>query len=252
MSAARDAAVAGHRDRFPQTRRSAVLATRSRDARERRQAFEVLVTQYWRPVYKYLRIRWRQSDEDAKDSTQGFFTKAIDKGYFASFDPEKGTFRTFLRTCLDRWVANERKAAGRLKRAGDAVVLGLDFTDAEGEIRQLSIPDGLSLDDYFHQEWVRSFFSLVVEDLRRELATEGKDVYFTIFERYDLEPPSDKKATYKDLAAELGIQATDVTNHLASARRRFRRRVLSRLREVTVSEEEFETEARHLLGGAAP
>lgn len=237
--------------RFPKTRRSAVLATRSHDAGERRQAFELLVSQYWKPVYKYLRIRWRKSDEDAEDSTQEFFATAIDKGYFASFDPGKGTFRTFLRTCLDRWVANEKKAASRLKRAGSALVRGLDFTDAEGEIRQLAIPDGVTPDQYFHQEWVRSFFGLVVEDLRRELAAEGKGVYFTVFERYDLEPPSGARVTYRELALELGIAPTDVTNHLASARRRFRRLVLARLREVTVTEEEYESEARQLLGGPA-
>lgn len=237
--------------RFPVTRRSAVLATRSDDERERGWAFETLVAQYWKPVYKYLRIRFRLSNEDAKDHTQGFFAKAIEKGYFAAFDPAKGTFRTFLRTCLDRFVANERKAASRLKRAGDALTESLDFTDAEGELRQREIPDGVSLDEFFHREWVRSFFALAVEALRRELEAEGKQVYFTVFERYDLEGPSGPKVTYRDLAEELGIAVTDVTNHLASARRRFRRLVLAKLREISASDAEFESEARELLGGTA-
>lgn len=244
----RDTAIGGPGGRFPVTRKSAVLATRSDDEGERGWAHETLVDLYWKPVYKYLRIRYRFSNEDAKDHTQGFFAKAIEKRYFAAFDPAKGTFRTFLRTCLDRWVANEKKAAGRQKRAGNALVESLDFTDAEGEIRQREIPDGMSLEEYFHREWVRSFFALAVDALRRELEAEGKEVYFTLFERYDLEPPSGAKVTYRDLADELGIAVTDVTNHLASARRRFRRLVLARLREVSASDAEFESEARELLG----
>jgi hypothetical protein len=39
-----------------------------------------------------------------------------------------------------------------------------------------------------------------------------------------------------------------VTNHLAWARREFRRVVLDTLREMTASEDEFRREARDLLG----
>ena len=51
------------------------------------------------------------------------------------------------------------------------------------------------------------------------------------------------------LAAELGLTATTVTNHLAAMRRQFRKHVLNRLRDLTTTEEEFEFEARRLLGG---
>jgi len=41
-----------------------------------------------------------------------------------------------------------------------------------------------------------------------------------------------------------------VTNHLAAMRRQFRRIVLERLRDLTTTDEEFEAEARRLLGSA--
>ena len=50
---------------FPATRHSVLEAARSPDPEERRRAFGVLVASYWTPVYKYLRLRWRQSAEDA-------------------------------------------------------------------------------------------------------------------------------------------------------------------------------------------
>lgn len=235
--------------RFPETRRSAVLALGSDLAEERSRAYGILVSSYWKPIYKYLRLKWRESDEDARDSTQGFFAIAFEKGYFAKYDPDRGLFRTYLRTCLDGYVANQRKAAKRIKRGGSVQLLSLDFQEAEGEIRRCQVPDEASMDDFFQQEWARSVFSLSVEDLRQDCFSKGQQVHFQIFQRYDLESPAaGERATYADLAAEFGIASTDVTNYLASVRRRFRRFVLDKLRDLTASEREFRQEARALLG----
>ena len=99
--------------RFPATRHSAVLAAQSTDLIERERGLAILLETYWRPAYKYLRIRFRESNEDAKDLTQAFFTRALEKDFFAGYDPEKGSFRTYLRTRLDRFVSNEKKSASR-------------------------------------------------------------------------------------------------------------------------------------------
>ena len=65
------------REGFPTTRGSILLAVGSTDADVRRQAWEVLVTAYWKPVYKYLRVRWRTTPEDAEDLIQAFFARHI-------------------------------------------------------------------------------------------------------------------------------------------------------------------------------
>jgi hypothetical protein len=49
-----------------------------------------------------------------------------------------------------------------------------------------------------------------------------------------------------------GLPVTQVTNHLAWARREFRRHVLAALRSLTGSEEEFRLEVRELLGVDPP
>ena len=56
------------------------------------------------------------------------------------------------------------------------------------------------------------------------------------------------RLTYEHLAREFGLAVTDITNHLAFARREFRRITLATLREMTANEEEFRREARTLLG----
>jgi RNA polymerase sigma factor (sigma-70 family) len=225
-----------------------VRAAGSADPDTRRRAFEALVAAYWKPVYKYLRLKWRAPEEDAEDLTQGFFALAFEKGFFDRFDPERARFRTYLRACLDGFVANERKSAHRLKRGGGAEHVSLDFAGAEAELGRQPPPEG-DMEEYFHREWVRSLFGLAVEALRRRCAEAGKTVSFALFERYDLDGPDAARGpSYAELAREMGIAETQVTNHLAWARREFRRLVLEALEEATGSEEEFRAEARLLLG----
>jgi len=233
---------------FPATRNSLLVATRSGDPEERRRAFGVLVASYWKPVYKYLRLRWRASAEDAEDLTQGFFARAFEKGFFDTFDPARARFRTFLRTCLDAHVANVRVAARRLKRGGAMQTLSLDFATAEGELGlQPAATDG-DMEAYFHREWVRSVFGMAVDALRQQAEAKGRSAAFEVFRRYDLEEAEEDRPTYADLGQALGLPATQITNHLSAMRREFRALVLDSLREQCASESEFRAEARALLG----
>ena len=226
---------------FPSTRHSVIHAARSTDTQERRRAWNTLIEAYWKPVYKHVRLKWNASNEDAADLTQGFFALAMEKGFFESYDAQRASFRTFLRTCLDGYVANEQKAAGRLKRGGPLVAL--DFDTAEHELER-AVAGGLTAEDCFHREWVRSLFSMAVDALGQNYEKEGRSVYFRLFERYDL---SDESVTYDQLAAEFGISYTSVVNYLAAARRRFRKILLEKLRDITGDDREFENEARYLL-----
>ncbi len=244
-----ETAIGGAASRFPETRHSIVAAVGSGDPAARERAFGALVESYWKPVYKYVRVEWRIANEEAKDLTQGFFAAALEKGFFDRYDAGRARFRTFLRTCLDGFVANQRKAAGRLKRGGGVEVLPLDFEGADGELREHPIPAGTDPEELFQREWARSLFGLAVEQLRGELDVAGKAGDFRLFERYDLEGvESGEKITYGDLAAEFGLTVTQVTNRLAAVRRRFRALVLERLRGLCTSDEEFRAEARDLLG----
>jgi RNA polymerase sigma factor (sigma-70 family) len=229
------------------TSHSAIIAARSDDPEMRQRAFATIVEGYWKPVYKYVRIKWQAANEDAKDLTQGFFAAAIEKDYFRSYDPAKASFQTFIRACLDGFVANQRKSEQRLKRGGGADHFSLDFSEAENEF-SLQLVSEITPEEFFHREWVRSLFALAIETLRRHYADKGTSVYFELFELYDLREDSEPKTSYAALATEFGLTTSDVTNYLAAARRGFRKIVLAKLREITATEEEFQHEARALLG----
>jgi len=232
---------------FPPTRGSAVVAARSGDAVERRIGLERIAAAYWKPVFKLLRVRWNKSREDAEELTQEFFARMIEKDFLAGYDPAKGRLRTYLRTCVDAVAMNDARDAGRLKRGGDTQLVSLDFEMAEGELKRGGPAAPGRSDDLFEQEWVRSLLALALDRLRTECEARGKTTPYRLFERYDV-AELDPRPTYAQLASELGIASTDVTNHLAWARREFRRIVLDTLRDMTASEEEFRREARALLG----
>src|SRR5690349_14770603 len=110
---------------FPQTRHSLVAELASSRPDVRRAAYDGLVNAYWKPVFKYVRLKWHADPDESADLVQGFFLRAYEKDFFADFDPAKARFRTFLRLCLDGFVANERKAARRLKRGGNRDLVSL-------------------------------------------------------------------------------------------------------------------------------
>ena len=240
-----DTDIGGPLHKFPVTNHSAIIGARSDDQLTRRRAFDTILNSYWKPAYKYIRLKWQADNEDAKDLTQGFFATAFEKNYFASYDATKASFQTFLRTCLDGFVANERKAGRRLKRGGDMDHYQLDFATAETELAAHASTE-LSPEDYFHREWVRWMFTIAVDALRQRCEESGRDVHFQLFERYDLR--DDANVSYASLAKEFNLDAATVTNYLAAVRRDFRRVVLEKLREITATDEEFRTEARSLLG----
>jgi DNA-directed RNA polymerase specialized sigma24 family protein len=243
-----DTGIGGARGRFPTTRLSAVEAAGSRDPGERDRGFAAVIAAYWKPVYKYVRLKWREDNEGAKDATQGFFARALEKDWFSGYDPRKGSFRTFLRTCLDAFLANERKAARRLKRHPGEPLLSLDFECAEGELAEHPLAGSKSPEDLFNEEFARAVFSSAVEELRQELAARGSGLAFRVFERYDVDPDPDDPPTYASLARTLDSTESRVTNALRAVRREFRRIVLERLRALTGSDSEFREEARRLLG----
>ena len=237
-----DTDIGGPLHKFPVTNHSAIINARSDDQSVRHRAFDTILASYWKPAYKYIRLKWHANNEDAKDLTQGFFASAFEKNYFATYDARKASFQTFLRTCLDGFVANERKAGRRLKRGGE--MDHLDFAAAEHELAAHA-SSTLSPEDYFHREWVRWMFTLAVDAFRQRCEESGRGVHFQLFERYDL---SDDEVSYTSLAKDFGLDTATVNNYLAAARRDFRRVVLEKLREITATDEEFRTEAHSLLG----
>lgn len=230
---------------FPTTRHSVIERLRGDQDQPRREALDDLAAGYWKPVYKYLRVKWRLPAEDAEDAAQAFFAEAFEKGWFEKYQPEKARFRTFVRVCVDRLVMNRQQADRRVKRGGGARTVDVDFADAERELpgeMPAVTPDA---EAFFEREFVRALFDRAVQAVRADCMTRGRDMHWRLFERYDL---AETKPGYAALAAEFGLTQGQVTGYLAQMRAAFRTQTVAALEGLCASREEFRREARSLLG----
>ncbi len=243
-----DTRIGGTGDRFPPTRLSALQGLHSEDPEVRRRSGEAIISAYWKPVYKYIRVKWRAANADAKDLTQGFFSAVLEKDFFRRYQPEKSRFRTFLRVCLDGYLSKERQAAQRIKRGGQVTIRSLDYDAAEEEIaRDADRPDQ-DLDGYFQQEWTRHVLELALNQLEAECARENREQAARLFRRHLFAEENAPRPTFADLAREFGLTPTEVNAHVTWARRHFRTAFLENLRALTATEEEYHSEVRALLG----
>jgi RNA polymerase sigma factor (sigma-70 family) len=234
---------------FPPTRCSSIRNSASSDPAVRRLAHNTLVSAYWKPVYNHIRRHWKVGNEDAKDLTQAFFARAMEKDFFAAFDPARSRFRSFMQTCVDRFVNNAQRDARRLKRGGQEQVHSLDFVGADGEPGPCIVSSLEDSDEYFRKEWVRGLMAAAIADLKHFCEESGKAVHYRIFERHDLhDVEAGSRPSYAALALDHGLTITQVTNFLSFARGQFRKRLLEQLQATTASDEEFREEVGLLFG----
>lgn len=225
---------------FPPTHVSIIARLSDADPDARRAAGDLVARAYWGPVAAALRYRWNLDLADAEDLAQEFFADALSKDWLAKYDPARARFRTFLRLCVDRFAANALDAKRTLKRGGNVTMVSIDDP--------VTLPPADDdVDAHFRDEWVRSVFTLALERLRAEGEAAGKTVHVSIFEAYDV-ADDEARPSYKALAERFGIAEMAVTNHLAWARRAFRRAVLDVLRALAGSDAEFREDAQDLLG----
>jgi RNA polymerase sigma factor (sigma-70 family) len=242
-----DTAIGGQRDRFPSTRHSLFEALAAARALPD-DALDQVAALYWKPVYKYIRLKWRKDNEEAKDLTQSFFANALERDFFHQFDPARASFRTYLRMALDRFAANEHAAAKRQKRGGAVSVETLDFDGGKGE--PLALADTDTPEAIFQREWQRQLFALAIDDLRAHCEQSGKQLQFQLFAEYDLaeyDLADGERPGYALLAQRHGIPVTSLNNHLAWSRRMLRTFLTGRLRGVTSGDRELRDEMRLLL-----
>src|SRR5262245_39840764 len=94
---------------FATTQWSVVLQAGGQSA-EASAALEKLCRAYWFPLFAFIR-RKGHSEEDAKDLTQQFFVRLLERNDFQTVDARKGKFRTFLLTAATHFLSNERDRA---------------------------------------------------------------------------------------------------------------------------------------------
>jgi RNA polymerase sigma factor (sigma-70 family) len=212
------------------------LLARLRDPKDprARSYLDRMIETYWRPVYKYIRVAWKKSNEDAKDLTQAFFVHLIEGDLLSRADPERGNFRKLLMVSLRNFLSNEVRAGHAAKRGGGHKILSLD---AEADERWGSEPDDPQA--AFEAQWAREVLGRAIEKLRERTKPE----IFTAFQRFHLE-----NVAVRPIAVDLHVTEGQVAHFLQDARTELRRIVTDLIREYVTDEAELGKELDTLFG----
>lgn len=218
---------------FPTTRWTLILASREgEDARRR--ALEALFTAYWKPAYVYLRRKGLAS-ASAEDVVQGFFASLLEKDFLERADPARGRFRSYLRVCLDHYLANLYEKEAARKRGGGLRFVPLDVVILDRELPVAPEDPG----DAFDREWAVAVMERALQRLRQEY-DEGRrrgrlDTVLRFF-------GFGEAPTYAQAAAECGMSVVQFKASLHRARSRFRELLLEEVGATVGEDKEADAE----------
>jgi RNA polymerase sigma-70 factor (ECF subfamily) len=222
------------------------LAARDAPTSEAREALEDLCRAYWYPLYAFVR-RLGEGPDDARDITQAYFTRLLEKGYLDDYDPDRGRFRVFLMASIRNFLSKERKRAQALKRGGGAEILSLDERDAEGRYSH-EPAEPLTPEQVFERRWALTLLERVLVRLQAELAAAGRGREFERLRGFLTgEQP---KLAYRDVGAELGLSEAAVKTAVHRLRQRFGALLREEIAGTVAGPHEVDDEVRHLLAVA--
>ncbi|QEH36259.1 hypothetical protein OJF2_48190 [Aquisphaera giovannonii] len=162
--------------RFPSTHWSRVIAAADPQRGRAREPLGELCRAYWYPLYAYIRRRGN-GPERARDLTQDFFARLLERGTLAEADPSRGRFRSFLRTVCAHYLANLRDREAAIKRGGGVATMPIDAVEAEGRYER-ELADELTPERIFDRSWALALLGRALDRLRREYEEAGRSATF--------------------------------------------------------------------------
>lgn len=210
---------------FQTTSWSVVRQALSDNRSDSLEALSTLCKLYWHPIYAFIR-RSGYPPHDAEDLTQGFFARLIEKRFLDAADEDRGKLRTFLLTCVERYLANEQERERALKRGGGRVI-SIDPQRAEAFLATAQ-QDNLSPDRYYQRRWAMTLLETTTELIRQQYAAEGKAELFASLSPY-LGFSRGGETGYEEAAAKLSMPAATLRSHVHRLRERWRERLLQQV-----------------------
>ncbi|HVS31804.1 MAG TPA: sigma-70 family RNA polymerase sigma factor [Thermoanaerobaculia bacterium] len=229
--------------RFATTQWSLVVAAGQRGSAEAEAALERLCSQYWYPVFVFVRRQGHSLDQ-AEDLTQSFFTRLIEKEVLHEADQSRGRFRSFLLVSCQRFLSNERDRTLAAKRGGGKTPLSIDASAAEARY-QHALAHEETPERLYERQWCVTLLERVLDDLREEYVTEGRQQLFERLRGFlTIDGDSGSQA---EAARDLGMTIAAVKVAVHRLRRRYREALREHVAATVASPDEVEDERRYLL-----
>jgi RNA polymerase sigma-70 factor (ECF subfamily) len=206
-------------------------------------ALERLCRTYWFPLYAFVRLKG-SPPEDAKDLTQAFFERFLEKRYVKNFAPEKGRFRTFLLALLQRFLCDQFDRSNAAKRGGGASVVSLDTVEAEALFSHTAASCA-SPEAIFERAWADTVVHTSLDRLSDQYEAEGRSRLFEELKVY-LSHPADR-ADYGATGERLGMSVDAVAMAVMRLRRQYRAAVRAEVANTVATPAEIDDETRYLV-----
>ena len=229
---------------FEETHWSLILAAGQQDSPRAHAALTKLCENYWYPLYAFIRRRGHDS-ESAKDLTQEFFSRLIEKEYVRVADPQRGRFRTFLLTCVERFLNGERQKQLTIKRGGQYTFVSVDEMQAEGWY-EAEAAESLTPEKLYDRRWALTLLDDTYKQLSKEFAAAGKPGHFEALQAF-LSGSKEGGQSYDELGKQLGLSENAARQAAFRLRTRFGDLLRSRVAETVSGPKELEAEMSHLM-----
>ena len=191
-----------HNDEFATTHWSLIVSSREKDVDIRRNSLGDLCAAYWYPLFAYLRRKGHMTEE-AADYVQGFFVELIDKDFLDSVAPEKGRFRWFLMSAVNRYVGKQLEKQYAQKRGGDVTFFSMNIDDAEKRY-QLEPVNGWSAEKLFDRRWALTVLQQALDRLQEHHEKKGKlELYLALQPTLSGIPMTNQQ--YAEIAERFGM-----------------------------------------------
>lgn len=231
--------------RFSTTRWSLVLEAAGQDE-ARHAALEEFCRVYWYPVYAFIRRRGNDP-ETARDLTQGFFGKLLEKEWLAGVERRETRFSTRLCATLKNYLASEYRKASAEKRGGGQALLSLDLAQAEAwfgaEPATEETPERL-----FEKRWAEAVIEAALRRLQADCQEMGRGALHAALSRFLSSEPRD--GDYEAAGLALGLSRAAVAQAVRRLRQQFaalvREEVAAGLDDPAMVEEEMRSLASAL------
>jgi RNA polymerase sigma-70 factor (ECF subfamily) len=220
-----------------------VLFRAAEEGPDQRGAMQAFCQAYWYPVYAFIRRRG-SPPEAARDLTQEFFARLIEKDWLAGIERRETRFSTLLLTILKRFLVNEHQHDHAAKRGGGAVLLSIDAAQGEewfgAEPATSESPDKL-----FERRWALSILSAALDRLKAELAKAGKVRHLELLSPFLSAEP--QPGEYESVGAALDLSGRTVAVTVHRLRQRFREIVREELAAGSPDRHRVDEEMRDLV-----
>jgi len=227
---------------FHTTHWSVVLLA-GQQSSERAAALESLCGAYWLPIYGFARRRGF-GEEDAKDLTQQFFSRLLERDDFAGLDPQRGKFRTFLLTAFTHFLANEFDRAKTIKRGGGKTIISFDELTSE-QMGRLGPATDCPPAKAFDVQWAEAVLERALAGLKQEMLAAGKGGHFESLKKFLTADATGSE--YARVAPQLSVAESSVPVLVHRLRQRYRQLARAEVAQTVSSPTELEEEMRHLF-----